>query len=156
MTAGRPLAPGLYHHDDLRVGDHFATDGIKVTEAHVVGFAGLGGDFFSLHMDDDAARGLGFPARVVHGLLVLSLVDALKNRAEVRIAAVASLHWDWAFQEPVFIGDRIAARLTVAASRTTGNPERGIVELAFEVTNQLGEVVQAGTNRLMTRRRTPS
>ena len=42
--------------------DRFETGGITVTEVHILAFAGLTGDFFDLHMDDDYARSLGFPA----------------------------------------------------------------------------------------------
>ena len=147
------LAPGLYFHEDLAPGDRFRTGGILVTESHIVGFAGLTGDFFDVHMDDAFARGLGFPGRVAHGLLVLSLVDGLKNRADVRLAAVASLGWDWSFAGAVFIGDRIAAEIAVVDTRTTKRGDRGIVRLAFSVRNQDGAEVQRGTNTLMMRRR---
>ena len=150
---GRELAPGLYFHDDLAPGDRFRTGGIVVTESHVVGFAGLAGDFFGVHMDDVFARGLGFPGRVAHGLLVLALVDGLKNRTAVQLAAVASLGWEWSFAAPVMIGDRIAAELVVAATRPTKRADRGIVRLEVSVRNQAGTQVQRGVNTLMMRRR---
>jgi len=150
--AGRHLHAGFYQHEHVAVGDHWRTGGLKVTEAHVVNFAGLAGDFFDLHMDDEAAEALGFPERVAHGLLVLSLVDGLKNRADVKLAAVASLGWDWSFKAPVFIGDRIEARLRIAETRPTKKPDRGVAVLAFEVTKQDGTVVQQGANALMLRR----
>jgi len=153
---GRELAPGLYFHDDLAPGDRFRTGGIVVTEAHVVGFAGLAGDFFDVHMDDAFARGLGFSGRIAHGLLVLSLVDGLKNRAAVQLAAVASLGWEWRFAAPVLIGDRISAELAVAETRPTKRGDRGIIRLAVSVVNQAGTQVQHGVNTLMMRRREPA
>ncbi len=147
----RSLSPGRYGWRDIAPGDRWETGGIVMTESHVVGYAGLSGDFFDLHMDDAAAQALGFPARVAHGLLVLSLVDGLKNRARVQLAAVASLGWDWRFRKPVFVGDRIAAALTVAEIRQSrSDPERAVVRLAFEVSNQRGEIVQEGENALLT------
>ena len=79
------LPAGKYFHDDLAVGDFFRTGRITVTEAHIVAFAGLSGDFFDVHMDDDFAREQGFPGRIAHGLLGLCLGDGLKNRAEVQL-----------------------------------------------------------------------
>ena len=73
------LNPGEVYYDDIGVGDHFETGGVTVTDAHVVAFAGLAGDLFDVHMDDAFARESGFPGRIAHGLLVLSLVDGLKN-----------------------------------------------------------------------------
>ena len=146
-----PLAPGRYGWRALSLGDWWETGGLTVTESHVVGFAGISGDFFDLHMDEEAARALGFPARVAHGLLVLSLVDGLKNRAPVQLDAIASLGWTWNFSAPVFIGDRIAARLEVSEARASRNPTRGVVRLALTVTNQNGETVQQGENALLMR-----
>ena len=146
---GRDLPAGLYAYDDVEPGDRFRTGGIVVTESHVVGFAGLTGDFFDLHMDDVFARELGFERRVAHGILGLALVDGLKNRAPVRFASVASLEWSWAFKAPVLIGDRIAAEIAIVAKRPTRRPDRGILSLGFTVRNQTGLVVQEGSNQLM-------
>lgn len=140
-------------YEEAAVGEMFATGGIVVTEAHVVNFAGLTGDFFDLHVDDEFARGLGFPARVAHGILGLAMVDGLKNRAETRFRAVASLGWNWKFAKPILIGDRIQAEIRIAAKRETKRADRGILVLAFQVRNQRGEVVQEGTNEMMVLRR---
>jgi acyl dehydratase len=124
-----------------------------VTEAHLVQFAGLSGDFFPLHMDDEFARSLGFPGRVAHGLLGLILLDGLKNRASQRFAAVASLSWQWNFRNPLFPGDRVYGVLRVAEKRLTSRGDRGILTLALELRNGSGQVLQEGTNLLLVRRR---
>ena len=143
----------LLHFEDVSVGFAVETGGIVITESHVVQFAGLSGDFFDLHMDDAFARSLGFPRRVAHGLLGLILVDGLKNRVPQPFAGVASLAWQWNFRAPVFIGDRLSARLTVADKRTTRRADRGILTLSIAAHNQDGAVVQDGTNLLMVRTR---
>jgi acyl dehydratase len=143
----------LLYYEDAPAGLAFDTDGIVVTETHVVAFAGLSGDFFALHMDDEFARSLGFEGRVAHGLLGLILVDGLKNRASQRFQAIASLSWQWNFRKPIYPGDRIHGHLRVADKRLTRRGDRGILTLAVEVRNQKGEVVQDGTNLLMVRTR---
>ena len=143
-------------YDDAPVGLSFETGGIVVTETHIVQFAGLSGDFFDLHMDDEFARSLGFQGRVAHGLLGLILTDGLKNRASQRFAAVASLSWEWNFRKPIFAGDRLSATVTVTDKRTTKRPDRGILTLAIKVHNGRGQVVQEGTNLLMVRTRLPN
>jgi acyl dehydratase len=140
-------------YEDVEPGERFATGGIVVTESHVMGFAGLTGDFFDLHVDEEFARSLGFPGRVAHGILGLAIVDGLKNRAETRFRAVASLGWNWKFTRPILIGDRIHAEIEVQSKRETRRADRGILVLAFEVKNQKDEVVQEGTNDLMVLRR---
>ncbi|QYU70725.1 MaoC family dehydratase N-terminal domain-containing protein [Leptolyngbya sp. 15MV] len=143
------IAADLLRYEQIGIGLAFETGGITVTEGHILGFAGLTGDFFDIHMDDDYARALGYPARVAHGLLGLALTDGLKNRAPVRFAAIVSLGWRWSFAGPILAGDRIAARITVLARRVTKNPARGIVTLGFDLLNQRSEVVQKGENDMM-------
>ncbi len=147
------LKPGIYWYEDLEVGGTYTTPGILVTETHIAGFAGLTGDFFEVHTDDEFARSIGFNGRIAHGLLGLSMTDGLKNRSEVRIKAIASLGWNWKFLGPIHVNDRIQADITVKALRPTKKPGRGIVTLGFQVRNQHGEVVQEGENLMMIRMR---
>ncbi|HTP87290.1 MAG TPA: MaoC family dehydratase [Candidatus Acidoferrales bacterium] len=140
-------------YEDVPVGLAFDTDGLVITDTHVVQFAGLSGDFFPLHLDDEFARSLGFEGRVAHGLLGLILVDGLKNRASQRFQAVASLSWQWNFRKPMYPGDRIQGHLRVADKRLTKRGDRGILTLAVEVRNAKGDVLQEGTNLLMVRTR---
>lgn len=147
------LAPGRYHFEDIAVGDVIETDALTLTIDHIDRFAELTGDFFEIHVSEDGAARHGFPARVAHGLLVLSLVDGLKNRAGAQFAAVASLGWDWKFVAPVFPGDVLRAVLTVRGKRETRRPERGILTIDFVVLNQNGDTVQSGANTLMVLRR---
>jgi 3-hydroxybutyryl-CoA dehydratase len=143
----------LLFYEDVPVGLTFDTGGLLLTETHIVQFAGLSGDFFDVHMDDDFARSVGFERRIGHGLLGLILVDGLKNRAERRFAAIASLSWQWNFRAPLYAGERIWGRLTVADKRLTKRGDRGILTLDVKVLNRTGEVLQDGTNLLMVRRR---
>lgn len=150
--SGRALTAGEYWFEDLVAGDHYETGHLVVTDAHIVTFAGLSGDFFDVHMDDEFAKSLGFPARVAHGLLGLALTDGLKNRSAVRIMAVASLGWNWRFRAPIFAGDRIGTGVRVAGIRLSSKGQ-GILVLAFEVRKQDGTVVQDGETTLLVRRR---
>jgi len=124
-----------------------------VTESHIVQFAGLSGDLFDLHMDDEFARSLGFSGRVAHGLLGLILMDGLKNRAAQRFAAVASLSWQWNFRRPLYPGDRIHGRVSVTDRRLTKRGDRGILTLSLELRNGKDQILQDGTNLLMVRSR---
>lgn len=142
----------LYYEDAIP-GLSIETDGMVVTEAHIVQYAGLSGDFFAVHMDDQFAQGLGFKGRIAHGLLGLILLDGLKNRAEQQFAAVASLSWHWNFRRPIHAGDRISGRLTVSERRLTSRGDRGIITLAMELRNGDEEILQDGTNLLLVQRR---
>ncbi len=146
---GRHLSAGHYDYDDFQIDDWFETVYATITEELIDRFADLTGDRFAIHIDNDAARALGFERRVAHGLLILSLIDGLKNQTEIKIKAVASLGWEWRFTRPVLLGEIIRARFTVEAKRLTRDPSRGIVTFAVEVRDQNDEIVQQGTNNLM-------
>ncbi|WP_419898698.1 MaoC family dehydratase [Roseomonas sp. USHLN139] len=141
------------HFDEIAPGLSWQTGGIQVTEAHILAFAGLSGDFFDIHMDDRYAQSLGYPGRVAHGILGLALADGLKNRAQTQLAAIVSLGWRWRFTGAILIGDRLQATVCVAACRPTRHADRGIVTLDFSLLNQKHEVVQEGQNDLMVHRR---
>ena len=144
------MQAGLATYEDLSVGDYFYTGNIDITETHIVNFAGISGDFFDVHMDREFALSKGFSGKIAHGLLVLSLVDGLKNRAPTQLNAIASLGWEnWEFKAPVCAGDSINCKITIAAKRKTSRGDRGIVKLFFEVFNNQCILVQTGINNLL-------
>lgn len=145
----RVLPAGRYGYEALSPGDRIDTGSVEITAKTIDAFADLTGDRFEIHIDDDAARRHGFPGRVAHGLLVLSLVDGLKNQCDAQFDAIASLGWDWQFAKPVFIGDQIKVNIAVLEIKPTSQPLRGVLTLEFDVTNQQGKTVQKGINKLM-------
>lgn len=147
--SGRILAAGLYHFEDFQIEDRFETDNRTVSHELIDRFAELTGDRFAIHMSDEAARAVGFERRVAHGLLILSLIDGLKNQTSIHIKAVASLGWDWTFTRAVLADDVIHASFIVQSKRLTRDATRGIVTFAVDVRNQNDEIVQQGTNNLM-------
>ena len=151
-SASRQLPAGRYGFDALEVGDTFSTARRAVDGELIDRFAALTGDFFEIHMTIEGAQKHGFSGRVAHGLVVLSLVDGLKNQSPQQFDAIASLGWDWKFERAVLLGDEIAARLTLTGKRLTRDERRGILQIAVHVTNQRGEAVQSGVNLLMVHR----
>ncbi len=147
--SGRTLEPGRYSLNALHPGDQIDAGQRQVTADMIDAFADMTGDRFEIHMDAEAARRHGFADRVAHGLLVLSLVDGMKNEAAAQLNSIASLGWDWRFDAPVLVGDTIKVAITVTDLRPTSDGKRGIVTLEFSVTNQRAETVQSGQNRLM-------
>lgn len=147
--AGRTLSPGHYGADAVAPEDRIDCGQVTVTAQHILDFARLSGDRFEIHMSDDAAQRHGFDRQVAHGLLVLSLVDGLKNQAPAQFKARASKGWDWTFRAPVLAGDRLSAVLTVQDIRPARQEGQAVLHLAFTVTNHHGTVVQEGTNRLL-------
>ena len=132
--------------DQLQVGDTLITHRRTVTEADIVQFAGLSGDFFYAHMDDIAAKESPiFGNRVAHGYFVVSAAAGLfVDPAPGPVLANYGLE-NLRFTKPVYIGDTIRVRLTVkqktAKDTVEGQPPQGVVEWDVEVTNQHGEAV---------------
>lgn len=147
------LTAGTYFFEDIEVGDVIETAALTITVDHIDRFADLTGDRFEIHMSEEGATKHGFPKRVAHGLLILSLVDGLKNQAAAQFAAVASLGWEWRFVGPVLPGDTIRVRMKITGKRETKRADRGIITIAFDVVNQEETTVQSGINTLMVRRR---
>lgn len=141
------------HYEEITPGMAWETGGITVTEAHLLAFAGLSGDFYDIHVDDAYAQALGYPGRIAHGLLGLAMADGLKNRAQTQLAAIVSLGWRWRFVGPILIGDRLQASIRVTGLRPTRHADRGIVTLGFDLRTQRGETVQEGENDMMVHRR---
>jgi acyl dehydratase len=86
-----------------------------------------------------------FGQRVAHGLLVLSIAIGLAVRLgfmEETIAAFRGLAWK--FVKPVFIGDTVHLRVSVAEKRAMQRLGGGLVTFRVEVVNQAGEVCQRG------------
>lgn len=143
----------LYFFEDIEIGDVIETASLAITTDHIDRFADLTGDRFEIHMSEEGAARHGFPNRVAHGLLILSLADGLKNQAPEQFAAVASLGWELKFSAPVLPGDVIKVRMTVTGKRETKRRDRGLLTIQFDVTNQDAKTVQSGVNTLMVRRK---
>jgi acyl dehydratase len=142
------------YFEDIQIGDEYISPGRTVTEADIVAFAGLSGDYNVLHTDAEYMRTSIFGERIAHGLLGLAIQSGLGTRALPRpFATLALLGLRWRFKAPIKIGDTIKVRIKVTDKRETSKPDRGIVVLQRSVLNQRGEVVQEGDTDILVERR---
>jgi oxepin-CoA hydrolase / 3-oxo-5,6-dehydrosuberyl-CoA semialdehyde dehydrogenase len=151
------IHPFRKYFEDLRVGETLVTHGRTVTEADVVNFAGISGDFFYAHMDDAAAKASLFERRVAHGYFVLSAAAGLfVDPAPGPVLANYGLD-NLRFVKPVYPGDTIRARLTckqkTAKETPDGQVPQGVVAWDVEVTNQNAEPVAVYTILTLVQRR---
>ena len=135
----------------IPLGSSFVSPGRTVTEADIVAFAGVSGDFNELHTNAEYMKGTAYGQRIAHGLLVLSIASGLGIRALPKPLPVLAFLGikEWNFRKPVFIGDTITVRLTLSGARATQAQDRVVVTWTREVRNQRGEVVQDGTTLLL-------
>ncbi len=135
--------------DELNVGDALVSPRRTVTEADIVNFAGVSGDYFYAHMDDIAAQDSLFETRVAHGYFVLSAAAGLfGDPAPGPVLANYGLD-TLRFVKPVYPGDTIQATLTVkqktAKEKREGQVPQGVVAWDVEVKNQDAELVAVYT-----------
>ncbi len=148
----------FYHlyFDDVEVGQEWESPGRTVTEADLVHFAGLSGDFNPIHMDHEYARTTPFRRPIAHGLLTLALTSGLSvNCPPMRTLALVAIR-DWQFREPVFIGDTLRVRSKVLAKEPRGRGRRGLITWQRQVLNQHGKVVQEGITVTLVEARPPA
>lgn len=144
----------LRYFEDLAAGAEFISPGRTVTEADVVLYAGLSGDFTPLHTDAEYMKGTAFGERIAHGVLGIALASGLGNRAlGENVAVIAFLGLEWKFLAPIRIGDTVTLRVVLQDKRESKKPDRGVVGFRNELLNQRGEKVQEGLKTILVQRR---
>jgi len=122
----------------LKIGDS-AEISKTFSESDIYNFAGICGDFNPLHIDSEAAAKSPFKKRVVHGMLVASLISAVLGTVLPGKNTIY-LEQNLQFKAPVFIGDTITARVEVAELQ----PQKNVARFKTAVINQSGTKVIEG------------
>jgi acyl dehydratase len=136
---------GLYF-EEFNVGDTVSSAARTITEADIVGFAALSGDWNAIHVDAEFAKGSMFGERIAHGLLGLSIASGLAVRLGfIEDTVIAFMGLDWKFRAPIKIGDTIHMLAQIAEKKPMPRLGGGLVTLNVEVLNQRGETTQKGT-----------
>ena len=153
LCYGLVSAGEAVHFEDIRVGEEYTSPARTVTEADIVIFAGLSGDYNVLHTDAEYMKASLFGERIAHGLLGLSIQQGLLARGMPAWAGESLGGLRWKFKGPIKIGDTIHVRARVAAKKAAAGPGPGVVTIARTVLNQRGEVVQEGETEHAVQRR---
>ena len=138
--------PFRRYFEDLKIGESLLTHRRTVSEADIVAFGGISGDFFYMHFDAVAAKDSAFGQRIAHGYFVLSAAAGLfVSPAPGPVLANYGLD-TLRFVKPVAIGDTIQARLTAKRKvdrrrKGADGVGQGVVAWDVEVSNQQGELV---------------
>jgi acyl dehydratase len=138
---------------DLHVGLTFRSPGRTITDADLVSFAGLTGDFSELHTSDVYAKNSQFKRRVAHGMLGLAYAHGLMwaRTGELRDTAIAFLGInEWKFVAPIFVGDTIFVDYRIGDLRESkSKPTQAIATFDVSVVNERGDVLQRGKKALL-------
>lgn len=140
-----PEQRGMFFEEFL-LGHKVITPGRTVTEADIVNFAGLSGDFYQLHTDAEYGKTTPYRQRIAHGVLVISIATGLTAQTGVLEGTALAFReiTNWKFALPVFIGDTIHAELEVIETKALPRIVGGSVKIKVVIINQDGKIVMKG------------
>ena len=125
------------YFDEIEIGQKWVTKGRTITEADVVNFAYLSGDWHSIHTDQEYAAGTTFGQRIAHGFLVLSIATGMVPAKRETVLALYGLD-RVRFTAPVFMGDTVHLQME-AVEKKERDDGTGVVTFDFQVVNQRGK-----------------
>jgi acyl dehydratase len=139
------MAPRGKYFEEFEIGNEVVSPSRTITEADVVMFAGLTGDYNQLHTDEEFAKTTPFGRRIAHGLLVLSYSVGLLGRLGfIEGTALAFRELSWKFSQPVFMGDTVHVKARCRELKPMARLGGGLVIFDLSVVNQEGKTVQKG------------
>ncbi|MGE5350644.1 MAG: phenylacetic acid degradation bifunctional protein PaaZ [Acidobacteriota bacterium] len=139
------IHPFQKYFEELKIGETLTTHRRTITEADIVNFAGVSGDFFYVHTDEVAASESYFQKRVAHGYFIIAAAAGLfVHPAPGPVIANYGLE-NLRFIKPVGAGDTIYVKLTCKRKSEKeikeGEVPAGIVQWHVEVLNQANDKV---------------
>ena len=138
------------YFEDYTIDQIRTSRGRTITEADIVNFAGLSGDFVELHVNEEYAKNGPFGRRIAHGALIFSISTGLMVQMTPHQEAIVAFRGvdQLRFVAPVFIGDTIhVTKKTMEKQSKDG--VRGLVAFETAVLNQDGKPVLTYIDRLM-------
>lgn len=151
-----PIRRGLWF-EDYSVGQIYVSGARTLTEADIVAFAGLSGDYNPLHVDETFARRSPFRGRIAHGVLMIAVATGLAAQMGIFDGTVQAFSEVGArFLEPVRADDTVHLRLDVVEVDPAPTRRRGNVRFATVMLNQDSERVAEGHWTMLFLRRKPA
>jgi 3-hydroxybutyryl-CoA dehydratase len=121
------------------VSGDFTSRGRTITEADVVAFAALTGDWHPQHSDAVWAAQSAFGERIAHGMLIVSFAVGLVDFDPQRVVALRRVR-EVVFKRPVRLGDTIRVEGSEADRRPVDD-DNSLVTWTWRILNQDDELV---------------
>ena len=137
--------------EEFEIGPNRTSGGRTITETDIVLHAGQSGDFYPHHMDAEWCANQPFKQRIAHGTLIFT-IGVGQTAGEINPLAMTYGYERLRFPKPVFIGDTIRTKVTIAEKRDHKRPDYGIVVEKLKVLNQRDECVMACEHLLLVKR----
>lgn len=140
---------GLYF-EEFEIGATMRTRGRTITEADLVQFAGLTGDYNPMHTDAEYSKNSFMGQRVAHGMLTISYAVGQAYQLGILERTVLGFRGlEMKFSTPVYIGDTIHAELKVTEKKEAARLGGGVVTLEIKIKKQDDSIAQKGTLTLL-------
>lgn len=142
------------YYEEYEMGTAWTSHGRTITEADIVNFAGLSGDFHPSSMDEVFARESKFGRRLAHGALTFSVTIGLAWQMKMNTKNFTYGIDRLRFIRPVFAGDTIRVVGTVTAiSDYEKDPSLGTVVFRYDSFNQDDDIVFSCIHQMLVARR---
>ncbi len=117
-----------------------------ISEADVYAFAGITGDFYGVHVNEEYAKQTRYGTRIAHGALLVGFISTVMGKIAAKIPPPGgvSYRYDVKFTAPVKFGDTVTTELTIIEK----NVDRKEIISQIISTNQRGEKVLEGKTTL--------
>lgn len=132
--------------DEWNIGEEFVTGARTITEADIVNFAGLSGDWSATHTNDVYGKSTIYGSRIAYGNVTFIVSTGLLAQTLMfEGTTLALLDFKISYQEPVRFGDTIYCRFSVVEKRLTKTPDQGLITVHVLVNNQNDDQVAEET-----------
>lgn len=117
-----------------------------ISEADVYAFAGITGDFYGVHVNEEFAKQTRYGTRIAHGALLVGFISTVMGKIAAKIPPPGgvSYRYDVKFTAPVKFGDTVTTELTIIEKKV----DRKEIISQIISKNQRGEKVLEGKTTL--------
>ncbi len=142
--------PRGYYFDEVELGQKFVTRGRTITEADLMQFAALTGDYNPMHTNAEYMKTHAMGQRVAHGMLTLSYaVGQIYQLGFMERTVTAFRGLEMKFSLPVFIGDTLHVEVVITEKKEMRRLGNGQITAEIKIINQDGKTVQSGSMELL-------
>ena len=119
---------------------------VIITQSLVDDFAKISGDYSPIHMNEEFAKLTKFGKKIVHGMLLASLLSRMVGMyLPGKYALYSSQTLE--FHNPCFVGDKI----TVSSIVNDKSESTKIIKVESKITNEKKDILLYGEGRIIVR-----
>ena len=146
--------PKGFYLEDYEIGREYTSQGRTITEADVVNFAGVSGDFNPLHTDEEFGKANQFGKRNAHGALGFIISNGLNNQMGIAEGTtIAFIECTVKYTAPLLIGDTVHIVVIPTEVIHSSKPGKGILKQLVKLVNQDERVIMESNQTLMVKSR---